>query len=141
CGGGAAGTLTGHVRNADTHAAIANVQVQVSPGGSTAFTDANGFYTQSVTPGTYSLTATKANYSTGSASGLVVTDGGTTPQDFDLTYTKGTIAGHVRNASTNAPIAGATVTTTGPEPGTATTDVNGLYTRDIAPATYSLTAQ
>src|SRR5436309_1275000 len=48
CGGGQAGTLTGHVRNADTHAAIANVQVQVSPGGSTAFTDANGFYTQSV---------------------------------------------------------------------------------------------
>jgi carboxypeptidase family protein len=139
CGGGQAGTVTGHVRDANANAPISNALVTLSPGGSTSYTDANGLYTQTVAPGTYAVTASKPDYSNASASGLTVTNGGTTTQDLTLTFTSGALTGHVRNASSNAAIANALVTFS---PGglTTTSDASGLYAKILPPGTYAVTA-
>src|SRR5439155_12585110 len=138
CGGGQAGTITGHVRDANGNTPLANALVTLSPGGYSSYTDATGLFTQSVTPGTYTATASKPNYSTQSA-GVVITSGGTAVQDFTLIFTSGTLTGHVRASSTNAGLGNAVVTI---DPGglTAVTDATGLYTKILQPGTYSVTA-
>ncbi len=65
-------------------APIEGVTVEAT-GGYTTSTDAAGHYELTVVDGTYTVTASKYGYVTGSASGVVVTPPGTTTQDFALT--------------------------------------------------------
>ena len=84
CGGGATGTLNGTVTDSATTNPIAGATVQVVPGGLTTTTDVNGFYQFTLGVGTYDVTASASGYVSETATGVVVTDGGTTTQDFQL---------------------------------------------------------
>lgn len=66
----------------------------------------------SLPPGTYTLTATKANYAQSTSPAFTV--GNTTPQRVNLTLTSsvGTLGGLVTNAGSATPVGGATVTVT-----------------------------
>jgi len=80
----ATGTLQGTVTDADTTDPIANAQVDAD--GSDTLTNASGFYQFPNLPvGTYDVTASAPGYMTTTASGVPVTAGGTTVQDFALT--------------------------------------------------------
>jgi len=83
---GAGGTVSGTVTAAAGGAPISGVTVQLGSGRST-ITDGSGNYSfTSIPAGTYpSETAGKPGFVTGSASSIVVTDGGTTTQNFSLT--------------------------------------------------------
>jgi hypothetical protein len=83
---GAGGTVSGTVTAAAGGAPISGVTVQLGSGRSTT-TDGSGNYSfTSIPAGTYpSETAGKPGFVTGSASSIVVTDGGTTTQNFSLT--------------------------------------------------------
>jgi hypothetical protein len=79
------GTLQGTVTDATTAAAINGATVTIVGGASTT-TNASGFYQfTNVTPGTYSVTAAKTGYSTGTNTGVSVTAGNTTTSNFALT--------------------------------------------------------
>jgi len=81
------GSITGHVTDATSHAAINGATVTITSGGSgSATTDASGAYTISgLTAGSYSLSASKSGYVSGTASGVSVTAGHATTSDFALT--------------------------------------------------------
>src|SRR5690349_7038752 len=78
----AAGTLSGHVRNAATSAPIAGAIVYVAPGGLSAATDGSGLYSISLAPGMYSVTATATDFRAASpATFAIVTEASTTTLD------------------------------------------------------------
>jgi hypothetical protein len=81
---GAGGTLSGAVTAATGGAPIAGATVTL--GSRTTTTNGSGLYSFATVPaGTYpSLAAEAAGFGTGTATGLVVTDGGTTTQNFSL---------------------------------------------------------
>jgi len=83
---GAGGTISGTVTVNPGGAPIAGATVNLGAGRSTT-TDGSGNYSFTGIPaGTYpSMTATKPGFVSGSASSIVVTDGGTTTQNFSLT--------------------------------------------------------
>ncbi|HXH27946.1 MAG TPA: protease pro-enzyme activation domain-containing protein [Candidatus Polarisedimenticolia bacterium] len=80
------GDLQGTVTDAVTAAPIAGATVGTSGAGSnTTTTDGSGHYMfAGITTGTYSVTVAASGYATATASGVVVTDGGTTTRDFAL---------------------------------------------------------
>jgi hypothetical protein len=82
---GAGGTVSGTVTVNPGGAPIASATVNL--GGRSATTDGSGNYTfPGIPAGTYpSMTASKGGFVPGSASSIVVTDGGTTTQNFSLT--------------------------------------------------------
>ncbi len=77
------GTLQGTVTNANTSAPVSGALIQV-PNGSSRASDVSGNYSMNLAPGTYTVTASKFGFVTASAV-VVVTNGGTTIQDFALT--------------------------------------------------------
>ena len=81
---GAGGTLSGTVTATTGGAPISGATVAL--GSRTATTDVNGLYSFTNLPaGTYpSITASAAGYDSSTATSIVVTDGGTTTQDFSL---------------------------------------------------------
>src|SRR5438552_13188187 len=81
---GAGGTVTGTVTVNPGGAPIAGATVML--GARSTTTDGSGNYSfTSIPAGTYpSMTASKPGFVPGSASGIVVTDGGTTTQNFSL---------------------------------------------------------
>jgi len=83
---GAGGTVSGTVTVNPGGAPIAGATVQLGSGRSTT-TDGSGNYSFTGIPaGTYpSMTASKPGFGSASASSIVVTDGGTTTQNFSLT--------------------------------------------------------
>ncbi|HEV7488032.1 MAG TPA: carboxypeptidase regulatory-like domain-containing protein, partial [Thermoanaerobaculia bacterium] len=83
---GAGGTVSGTVTVNPGGAPISGATVNLGAGRSTT-TDGSGNYSFTGVPaGTYpSMTATKPGFVSGSASSIVVTDGGTTTQNFSLT--------------------------------------------------------
>ncbi|MEA2416274.1 MAG: hypothetical protein QOI58_2931 [Thermoanaerobaculia bacterium] len=83
---GAGGTVSGTVTVNPGGAPISGATVNLGAGRSTT-TDGSGNYSFTGIPaGTYpSMTATKPGFVSGSASSIVVTDGGTTTQNFSLT--------------------------------------------------------
>ena len=97
------------------------------------------FQFTSLAVGSYDLTASAQGFQPQTASGVSVTDGGTTFQDFALVLAPvGTLRGTVTDAATTNTIAGAQVAA-----GTATTltDANGLYQfTSLAVGSYDLTA-
>ena len=98
-------------------------------------------YTIIVPAGTYSVTASAFGYVSQTASGVVVSDGGTTTRNFALVAApSATVNGHVRTASGD-PIPNATVTIGGTPIPPATTDATGFYSFPSVPqGTYSMTA-
>lgn len=141
----ATGSLNGTVRNTTTNAAIAGATVQLWTGNNntngapyaTTTTNASGTYALAALPaGPYTMRASAAGYQTGSpVNKTVVTNTGNV-QDFALSPQQitGSLGGTVRNATTNAAIAGATVqlwsgsnNTGGPPYATATTSVGGTF--------------
>jgi hypothetical protein len=81
---GTGGTLSGTVTVNPGGAPLSGATVTL--GSRTTTTNGSGFYSFSVPAGTYpSETASAAGYTSASATSLVVTDGGTTTQDFTLT--------------------------------------------------------
>jgi hypothetical protein len=98
------GTLSGTVTNASGGAAIAGATVTAT-GGYSTLTDASGVYTLAVPVGTYDVTASFYGFISNTATGLSVTAGNTTTQNFALnssaTYT---ISGKVTDAATGWPL-------------------------------------
>ncbi|MFY9551915.1 MAG: carboxypeptidase regulatory-like domain-containing protein [Thermoanaerobaculia bacterium] len=83
CTSGPTGTLQGTVTEAGSGLPISGARV--TAGASETTTDASGHYQFLALPvGTYDMTVTKFGVIPGSATGIVVTDGGTTTQDFAL---------------------------------------------------------
>ena len=83
CTSGPTGALEGTVTEAGSGLPIADARV--TAGASETTTDASGHYRFLALPvGTYDMTVTKFGLIPGSASGIAVTDGGTTTQDFVL---------------------------------------------------------
>jgi len=83
-------------------------------------------------PGTYVVSASTPQFVAPSPVVVTVTDYGQT-QIADLQFSTGsTISGEVQDA-TEAPVAGATVTLSGPVNATTTTDQNGLYSFGVLP--------
>ncbi|MEP7096952.1 MAG: hypothetical protein ABI748_04755, partial [Dokdonella sp.] len=81
---GSGGTLSGTVTSSPGGSAISGATVSL--GSRVATTNASGFYAFTIPAGTYPVEmASAAGYISGSASSLVVTDSGTTTQDFSLT--------------------------------------------------------
>lgn len=128
-----AGTLKGTVTDANTATGIVGALVQTSNGYS-AITTAGGAYSISIPVGNYGATASKVAYGPESASGIVVTAGGMTTQDFALST--GVLSGTVTDSATALPLQGALVKLSN---GASTlTDVAGNYSFALAPGTYTV---
>jgi protocatechuate 3,4-dioxygenase beta subunit len=104
------GTIAGNVTNASSHLAISGATVTAN--GMMATTDANGSYNITIAAGTYTVTANATGYQTNTTTGVVVTPGNMTIQDFALTPTA-------------VPVVVPVLTTIMVSPSTATLNVNG----------------
>ena len=83
CTSGPSGALQGHVTEADTGDPVAGAKV--TAGASETLTDAAGHYQFLTLPvGAYDMTVSKFGLISGSATGVQVTEGNTTTQDFAL---------------------------------------------------------
>lgn len=133
------GSITGHVTDSSTGAAISGATVSYS-GGSTT-TDSSGSYTFSNVPaGSYNLTASQSGYNSQTGSVTVTATAGAL--NFQLTPMStsgpGTISGQVTNVSTGGAIAGTTVSFSG---GSTTTDSAGHYSfTGVTAGTYNVSA-
>ncbi|HWI40717.1 MAG TPA: carboxypeptidase-like regulatory domain-containing protein, partial [Verrucomicrobiae bacterium] len=115
--------LQGKITGGPTAAPVAGAWVTIK-GVGTVTTDAAGSYAfPDIPAGTYSITAAATGFITGAAGGITVT--AATPAVANLTLTPRTLSGHVTEAATGAPVAGAKVTAAGKA---ATTDAAGYYT-------------
>ncbi len=105
CTTGPSGNLQGTVTDADTTAPIANALVNLGSGIMT-FTDASGFYqVLGVPEETYTVAAQAYGYSIQSVSGVVISNGVTTTQDFTLTQLPVvTVSGSVTDEGHNWPL-------------------------------------
>lgn len=98
------GMLSGTVSDAAA-AALAGVTISISPGGYSTVTDTAGHYMIPLPGGTYTVTATKYGYVTGSAAAVVVTAPDTTSRDFTLAAAPTvTITGLVTDAAAGWPL-------------------------------------
>ncbi|MDZ7729951.1 MAG: carboxypeptidase regulatory-like domain-containing protein [Natrialbaceae archaeon] len=134
------GSISGTATDQDG-TALGSVTVTIDSTGQSAMTDANGTYTlANVSPGTYNLTASLANYSDATATNVAVGPGeDVTDVNVTLVAQNGSISGTITDADTGAAIDNASVTL---ETGqTATTGATGAYTiTNVVPGTYNLTA-
>lgn len=139
---GPTGFLEGLVT--DTFASpISGATVQaVGPANRATTTDAAGQYSLRLPVGTYDATASAFGFLPETATGLVISDGVTTTQDFALTLApshpvSGVVRDHVGN-----PIPNATVTILNTPIPPATTDANGFYSFASVPeGTYDVRAE
>jgi hypothetical protein len=85
-----AGTLEGTITNNSDSNPVSYAFVEA--GDNTTYADGSGFYVfPGILAGTYNMTVTAQGYSTGTASGVVVSDGATTTKNFILSSGKFTI--------------------------------------------------
>jgi hypothetical protein len=135
------GTVSGTVTRAVDGTAIAGAMVTDSQGASTT-TDGTGLYSLTgLSPGSYTLSATAAAFSSATQTASVTAGGTTTGVNFGLTPTpaSGAISGTVTIASSGLAVSGATVSDSGGA--TASTDSSGAYTLvGLSPGTRSITA-
>src|SRR6266542_3063011 len=125
---GPTGTLTGTVTDASTNLPIGGATIHVvGPADRVTTTNASGQYSLTLPVGTYDVTASAFGYLTQTANGVVISDGGTTTQDFALQPAPShTVSGYVRDGGNN-PLENATVTILNTPIPPATTDANGFY--------------
>jgi len=138
---GPSGTLSGRVTDAVSGAGIAGARVTAEPGGRTALTDGSGDFSLSLAPGTYDVTASHPRYESQTATGVEIVVDQTTTQGFALApLPTGSLVGTVTAQDTGDPVAGATVTVSGPESASTTTGEPGGYAfGELVTGTYSLT--
>jgi subtilisin family serine protease len=99
CGTVETGTLEGTVTDEASGLAISGASVTASPGGNTTTTGPDGAYQMTLSPGTYTVTASKTGYNSSIASGVVITSGDVTTQDFTLTPQTGCTSNCLRVTS------------------------------------------
>jgi subtilisin family serine protease len=125
---GPTGTLTGTVTNATNGDPIAGATVHASgPAERTTRTNDAGQYSLIAPVGTYDVTASAFGFASQTATGVPVTEGATTVQDFALNPAPShPVSGHVRDQDGD-PLANATVTILGTPIPPETTDASGAY--------------
>ncbi len=109
CSVGPTGTLAGTVTDASTSAPLGGATVTADNGSITVntLTQPDGTYTLTlpVSPPNYTVTASKWGYVPASVSGVVITNGGTTVQDFALNAAPShRVYGYVTDANTGWPL-------------------------------------
>jgi subtilisin family serine protease len=83
CSAATTGTLEGHVFDkGDSPIEGATVSTAIH----SVITDPTGYYSMTLMVGTYDVTASKLGYSSQTTNGVVIADGATTKQDFNLTF-------------------------------------------------------
>jgi subtilisin family serine protease len=141
---GGAGTLEGTVTDANTLLPVEGVTVQAvrQEGGSWSdTTDASGFYQMTVAAGTFDMTASHLFYTPEVANGVVVTEDGTTVQDFALTpLPVYTVSGYVKDSATNAPLVATVEFLDAPVDPVSTNPATGYYSIDVAEGTWTMKA-
>lgn len=139
---GPTGTLQGTVTDSGTNAPIAGATVTaVGPTTRTTLTDANGFYSFLLPVGAYDVTASAFGYASQTVTGVTVTDGGTTIQDFALVAAPSHMVSGTVFDNFQTPVANATVTILNTPIPPATTDANGFYSFASVPeGTYDVQA-
>jgi N-acetylneuraminic acid mutarotase len=138
CTTGPHGTLSGTVTNASNSQPIAGATV--TAGTSSTSTDSTGAYQLDLPVGTYNMTVSAFGFKTATASGVAVTDGGTTTKNFALPALPiVTVSGTVTDGSGHGWPLYATITIAGVPNGTVYTDpVTGTYSIALpATSTYS----
>ena len=132
------GTLSGTV-TASGGGALSGVTVTASGSGGSTTTGAGGTYSiASIPPGTYSVTYSKAGYTSQTINNVVITTNATTTQNVSLVILPGILSGTV-SSSLGGTLSGVHVSVSG-SGGTADTAVNGTYSiGSIPPGTYSVT--
>jgi hypothetical protein len=136
------GTLEGTVIDSTNNNPIAGAHIQVAPLGASTTTGPDGHYSIILPVDTYDVTASAFGYVSQTANGVVITDGGTTTQDFALDPSpSGSLSGTVTDDASN-PLANATVTILGTPIPPATTDAAGHYSFPSVPeGTYDVKAE
>ena len=135
----AAGIIGGHVLDSQTLLPLVGATVSVSPSGKSALTDANGNFSISVYPGTYTATASAATYDSANQT-VTVLSGQKASISFRLVSIAafGSLTGKVIDSAYRTPIAGATVTLS--DGMIRTTDLNGNFTYAVVlNGTYTVT--
>ncbi|HEX8335762.1 MAG TPA: carboxypeptidase regulatory-like domain-containing protein, partial [Pyrinomonadaceae bacterium] len=140
------GTLVDYTiggRVTERGAPLAGVTVTLSGSKSgTATTDSAGAYSFTVPAlGSYTLALSKTHYTFAPAGATFASLGGNQAADFNATLNRHAVSGRVVDKN-NAGVGGATVTLSGTQAGTATTDAQGNYTFPGLPAggSYTLSA-
>jgi subtilisin family serine protease len=141
---GPTGTLTGIASAADGSGPLAGVTIVAHNPDSrdrSATTAADGSYSLLLPIGSYDVTARLFGFISATATGVEITEGATTAQDFVLDRAPSfMVSGVVRDGDGTA-VEGATVTILGTPLEPAVTDAAGTYVFPIVPAgTYSLRA-
>ncbi len=140
---GPTGTLTGTVTDSGTNQPISGATIHaVGPADRVTTTNASGQYSFTLPVGSYDVTASAFGYATETASGVVISDGATTTQDFALDPAPAhQVSGQVTDSG-GAPIANATVSILNTPIPPATTDANGNYSLPSVPeGTYRVRAE
>ena len=112
----------------------ADVLVSASPGSYSTLSDASGVYTLTVSPGTYSVSASKPGYPSPQPQSVTVPPNRT---DVNLTFPQRNIISGLVRSFEGSPIEGAFVAAS-PGNYSALTDSTGRYTLRVTPGTYSV---
>lgn len=131
------GSITGSVTLADRRGEITDVTVTVDT--ITVHPDSSGFYNiTAISPGTYDVTASLANYVDSTITEVEVVENQTTNNiDFTLIALPGSISGTVSLASKDWDVSEAEVSADGV---TVNPDTTGAYSIILQPGTYDVTA-
>ena len=142
------GCISGCVREAAFNARLSGAIVTLNPGGYTTTTDAMGNYyfpnstnLNLVSPGTYTVTASKSGFANQTVANVAVAAGQNVVVNFALPPSgTGSITGRAVDPYTGLGIPGVSITVS-PGGASTSTDSNGDYTvRNLAPSTYNVTA-
>ena len=135
------GGITGMVRDDETNAVLERCLVTLQPGGASKLTDPEGgFSFEELAPGEYEITVTKRDYLS-YAKRVTVESGKTQTVEILLTKesaTKGSVAGMVKGAETQAAIVGCKVTLVETGANVETNDSGEFGFENLDPGTYSL---
>ncbi len=137
------GTLRGRLTSSADGSPIAGAQVRaVGPVDRTTNTGPDGSYTSRLPAGSYNLSTTAFGFAPATATGVVVTEGGTTVQDLAAAPVPShAVFGVVTNLATGLPIAGPQVTIVATPFSPMTTGADGTYSFPAVPeGTYTVQA-
>ncbi|MCE5200345.1 MAG: carboxypeptidase-like regulatory domain-containing protein [Armatimonadota bacterium] len=136
------GTISGKVTNVADGAAIKGVTITTnSSPAQVATTDANGDYTLTLLPNTYTLTTSKYPYFAQTSNPIAVAVGDAKTQNFALVVDESLLAivtGTVTSAISGDPIEGVVVTADSGE--TTTTNASGYYRLALNPGAHTISA-
>ncbi|MFQ5616264.1 MAG: carboxypeptidase-like regulatory domain-containing protein, partial [Anaerolineales bacterium] len=105
--GASSSSLTGQVTDSDNGIGIASANIDAALSVTQTFratTSPNGFYTMTIPVGTYVMTATAFGYLPDTISGVSVTSGTTTTQNFVLDPVTNVVDGYVYDSTTGWPL-------------------------------------